>query len=140
MLQRLFLLSRVLLVSLTMVLLASAASAQNKSEYFVDETKLPFAALPGATATWGVHAGAGYRAEYPDNWNGTLVMWAHGFRGTGLELTVDNHPLRALLIPLGFAWASSSYTTNDYDVKAGVKSTHALAALMNDQMGEASRV
>lgn len=123
-----------------LLLAASSASAQNNSDYFVDETKLPFTALPGATAHWGVHAGAGYRAEYPANWNGTLVMWAHGFRGTGLELTVDNHPLRALLIPLGFAWASSSYTTNDYDVKAGVQSTHALAEFMNDQVGEASRV
>jgi hypothetical protein len=70
--------------------------------YFVDESKLPFAALPGATAFWGVHTGAGFRAEVPDDWNGSLVVWAHGFRGTGLELTVDNHPLRALLIP----WAS----------------------------------
>jgi len=125
---------------IVLLLAAAAASAQNKSQYFVDETKLPFTALPGATAHWGVHAGAGYRAEYPANWNGTLVMWAHGYRGTGLELTVDNHPLRPLLISQGFAWASSSYTTNDYDVKAGVQSTHALAKFMNGQVGEASRV
>lgn len=58
---------------------------------------------PDATSYWGVHTGAGYRIEVPDNWNGDLVVWAHGFRGTGLELTVDNHPLRALLIPLGYA-------------------------------------
>ncbi len=122
------------------VLLATSAFAQNRNDYFVDETKLPFAALPGATAHWGVHAGAGYRAEYPDDWNGTLVMWAHGFRGTGLELTVDDHPLRALLIPLGFAWAASSYTRNDYDVAAGVQSTKQLAERMNDQMGQASKV
>lgn len=137
---RLLSLSLAFAATLALVLSASAASAQIRSDYFVDETKLPFTALPGATATWGVHAGAGYRAEYPDNWNGTLVLWAHGFRGTGLELTVDNHPLRPLLIQLGFAWASSSYTTNDYDVKAGVQSTHALAELMNDQMGQASKV
>ncbi|MBL8326643.1 MAG: alpha/beta hydrolase, partial [Rubrivivax sp.] len=59
--------------------------------YFVDESKLPFTALPGLPARqlWGVHDGAGYRMEVPDNWNGKLVMWAHGYRGTGLELTVD---------------------------------------------------
>lgn len=76
-----------------------------KPDYFVDEAELPFEALSGATAYWGVHKGAGYRIEVPDDWNGSLVMWAHGFRGTGLELTVDNHPLRNFLIPNGYAWA-----------------------------------
>jgi acetyl esterase/lipase len=108
--------------------------------YFVDESALPFAALPGATALWGVHTGAGFRAEVPDDWNGTLVVWAHGFRGTGLELTVDDHPLRALLIPLGFAWASSSYSRNDYDITTGVQDTHALVKHLNGLIGKPSRV
>jgi hypothetical protein len=105
-------------------------------QYFVDESKLPFDALPGATAYWGVHTRAGYRIEVPDNWNGDLVMWAHGFRGTGLELTVDNHPLRPLLIALGYAWASSSYSRNDYDITSGVQTTHALVGLFDDMVGE----
>jgi hypothetical protein len=108
--------------------------------YFVDESKLPFAALPGATAFWGVHTGAGFRAEVPDDWNGSLVVWAHGFRGTGLELTVDNHPLRALLIPRGFAWAASSYSRNDYDVSSGVQTTHALVTRLNGLIGNPRRV
>ena len=108
--------------------------------YFVDESKLPFTALPGATAYWGVHTGAGFRAEVPANWNGSLVVWAHGFRGTGLELTVDNHPLRALLIPLGFAWAASSYSRNDYDITSGVQTTHALVQRFNGLVGRPNRV
>jgi len=108
--------------------------------YFVDETKLPFEALPGATAHWGTHKRAGFRAEVPDDWNGSLVVWAHGFRGTGLELTVDNHPLRALLIPLGFAWASSSYSRNGWDVKAGVQDTHALVKRFDELVGHPQRV
>ena len=118
----------------------SAAGDGPPPEYFVDESKLPFAALPGATAHWGVHTRAGFRAEVPDNWNGSLVMWAHGFRGTGLELTVDNHPLRPLLIALGFAWAASSYSRNDYDVTTGVQDTHALAEFFEDLVGEPDRV
>jgi hypothetical protein len=108
--------------------------------YFVDESKLPFEAMPGATAHWGVHTGAGFRIEVPDDWNGSLVVWAHGFRGTGLELTVDDHPLRALLIPLGFAWASSSYSRNDYDITTGVQDTHALVQRFNGLVGNPSRV
>jgi len=134
------------LVSLFVLSLALAPAALAGAgdgpppEYFVDESKLPFEALPGATVHWGVHTGAGFRAEVPDNWNGTLVMWAHGFRGTGLELTVDNHPLRALLIPLGFAWAASSYSRNDYDITTGVQDTHALAERFNGLVGEPDRV
>jgi len=109
-------------------------------DYFVDQSKLPFEAAPGATAYWGVHKGAGYRIEVPDNWNGDLVMWAHGFRGTGLELTVEDHPLRSLLIPLGYAWASSSYSRNDYDISVGVKDTHALAKRFSGIVGNADKV
>src|SRR5262245_10637630 len=119
---------------------ANAAFADKPPEYFVDEAKLPFTALPGATAYWGVIGGAGYRIEVPNNWNGELVVWAHGFRGTGLELTVDNHPLRALLIPMGYAWAASSYGRNDYDIWNGVHDTHTLTRRFAGLVGNPSRV
>lgn len=118
----------------------AAAGGGPKPDYFVDESKLPFEAQPGATALWGVHTGAGYRIEVPDNWNGDLVMWAHGFRGTGLELTVDNHPLRALLIAQGYAWAASSYSRNDYDIATGVQDTHALARRFGGLVGAPNRI
>jgi pimeloyl-ACP methyl ester carboxylesterase len=135
-----------LLIALSLSLTVATGTAEAGAgdgpppAYFVDESKLPFEALPGATALWGVHTGAGYRAEVPDNWNGSLVVWAHGFRGTGLELTVDDHPLRALLIPLGFAWASSSYSRNDYDITTGVQDTHALTKLIIGLIGNPDTV
>ena len=120
---------------------ASAVHAKGKPpQYFVDEEKLPFEALPGARALFGVQAGAGYRIEVPEMWNNKLVVWAHGFRGTGLELTVDNHPLRELLISLGYAWAASSYDRNDYDIASGVKSTHALINRFNGLVGRPSQI
>ena len=121
---------------LTCLIAAGSVMAGPPPAYFVDESKLPFTALPGANAYWGVHARAGYRIEVPDNWNGDLVVWAHGFRGTGLELTVDNHPLRPLLISLGYAWAASSYDRNDYDIASGVKSSHALMGRFGDLFAE----
>jgi pimeloyl-ACP methyl ester carboxylesterase len=90
-----------------------------------------FGALPGARAFHGIHPGihgdAGYRIEVPDNWNGVLVMYAHGYRGTGAALTVSNPALRQHLIDNGYAWAASSYSANYYDVRAGVEDTNALA-------------
>jgi pimeloyl-ACP methyl ester carboxylesterase len=106
-------------------------------EYVVDEGQLPFDALPGATASWGVLTGAGYRIEVPADWNGDLVMWAHGFRGSGPELTVDNPPdgLRQHLVGHGYAWAASSYTANGYDVVSGVRSTHRLLTYFQQTVG-----
>jgi len=125
---------------LAVIVGAPHAIATTPPAWFVDEQKLPFKALPGATAYWGVHTGAGFRAEVPANWNGSLVVWAHGFHPAGLELTVDNHPLRARLIPLGFAWAASSYSRNDYDVTSAVQTTHALLQHLNGLIGKPDRV
>jgi hypothetical protein len=117
-------------------------NAERPPQYFVDETKLPFDALTGTTTTrlWGVHGGAGYRVEVPSNWNGELVLYAHGFRGNGLELTVSNPPIRRYLIEHGYAWAASSYATNGYDVTQGVKDTHDLGTRFNGLVGNPSRV
>jgi hypothetical protein len=129
------------LVFAGLMLAVLGAIAGPPPRYFVDEAKLPFVQGAGGPSQryWGVHNGAGYRIEVPENWNGSLVMWAHGYRGTGLELTVDNHPLRDFLIANGFAWAASSYSKNSYDPAQGAKDTHALASFFNGEVGRPSR-
>lgn len=111
------------------------------SDYYINEATLPFDALPGTDTVryWGVHAGAGYRVEVPANWNGSLVLYCHGYRGEGTELTVTNPSIRQYLINNGFAWAASSYRTNAYDVKMGVLDTHALAKFFNGLVGKPKR-
>jgi hypothetical protein len=80
------------------------------------------------TSRWaGVLGGASYRVEVPAAWNGKLVMYAHGFAGTGAALSVNNPSIRRFLIENGYAWAASSYSKNYYDVRAGVEDTNALA-------------
>ena len=105
--------------------------------FTADATATSFAAMAPAagdaidvatTSRWaGVLGGAGYRVEVPANWNGVLVMYAHGYRGEGSELTVSNPSIRRHLINQGYAWAASSYSRNFYDVRAGVEDTNALA-------------
>jgi pimeloyl-ACP methyl ester carboxylesterase len=70
--------------------------------------------------------GAAYRIEVPPDWNGTLVMFAHGFRGTGNVVWVDEPQLRQYFVDHGFAWAASSYALNGYDPGDGVVDTHDL--------------
>ena len=81
-----------------------------------------------STSRWaGVIGNAAYRVEVPPNWNGKLVMYAHGYAGTGDLLTVQNPQIRRYLIANGYAWAASSYSKNYYDVRVGVEDTNALA-------------
>ncbi|MBC7501236.1 MAG: alpha/beta hydrolase [Herminiimonas sp.] len=115
---------------------------QDTRVFAVVEAKLPFEALPAAPETdrwWGVHKGAGYRIEVPKKWNGKLVMYAHGYAGTGPDLTVSNPGIRRHLLEQGYAWAASSYTRNYYDVRAGVEDTNALALAFKDIAAEKGR-
>ena len=132
---------KLVLILAALLLAAPAAMAERPPQYFVDEAKLPFAGVPGIPTRrlWGIHNGAGFRIEVPDNWNGSLVLWAHGFRGNGLELTVDDHPLRLFLIANGYAWAASSYSRNAYDPAQGAKDTHALTTFFNGKFGRPVR-
>ncbi|MET7400500.1 prolyl oligopeptidase family serine peptidase [Dactylosporangium sp. NPDC005572] len=95
----------------------------------------PFAPIAGS-ATWaGILDGAAYRIEKPANWNGELVLYAHGFRGQGTTVYVDNPSLRSHYLSRGFAWAASSYQTNGYDVGQGVRDSHALIDLFRQRTG-----
>ena len=134
-------LATILGVFVLLVLGGNTVLAGPPPAYFVNESKLPFDALHGTSTTryWGVHGGAGYKIEVPDDWNGDLVLYAHGFRGTGLELTVSDPRLRQYLVTHGYAWAASSYSTNGYDVRQGVKDTHALGEFFNGLVGHPRR-
>ncbi|MEH3086727.1 MAG: alpha/beta hydrolase [Xylophilus ampelinus] len=102
-----------------------------RNAFATNPQALPFAALEGTAAQtdrWSGTLGvAGYRIEVPRNWNGMLVMYAHGYAGEGNLLTVSNPAIRRHLIENGYAWAASSYSKNFYDVRAGVEDTNALA-------------
>jgi len=101
-----------------------------------------FEPLPGARAEFGIIGKAAYRIEVPEDWNGDLVLWAHGFRGFGGELTVSNPPsaLRGAIIESGAAWAASSYSENGYAPGIGVDDTLALKRYFEEEYGSARRV
>src|SRR5262249_50334189 len=90
-----------------------------------------FEALPGATVHFGKYDGGLYRIEIPDNWNGDLVLFAHGFvsnAGTnGSTLRVGGHRFREHVVKQGFAWAASSYRCHGYVPRQGLLDTMLLA-------------
>jgi len=100
-----------------------------------------FDALPGARALAGTYAGAAYRIEVPGNWNGELVVYAHGFRGNPwpVELRVTDPPIREHLIANGYAWAASSYRTNGYVPGIAAQDSLLLKGLFQKLVGSPQR-
>jgi hypothetical protein len=100
-----------------------------------DLSGTPFTALPGAVVHTGIQDGAAYRIEVPDDWNGRLVLYAHGYRGNGPTVYVDSPSLRSHYVARGFAWAASSYSVNGYQVDPGVRDSYALIGLFAEVTG-----
>ncbi|WP_164710978.1 cell wall-binding repeat-containing protein [Euzebya pacifica] len=119
-------------LALLLGLLAAPAVAQTPEppDYVIADPA--FEALPGAEAFAGTidtdGAEHAYRIEVPDDWNGTLVLYAHGFVGPQQEeLVVQDPPLRPLFVQQGIAWAASSYAANGYVIDGPVDQTQDLA-------------
>lgn len=110
-----------------LVALAVPAAAGPRRSYEIDRDDLArtLAAIERDDATThdGELAGAAWIVQVPDDWNGDLVVWAHGYRGEGLDLTVDPPPAADWLVDEGYAWAASSYRRNSYDPGIGVIDT-----------------
>jgi hypothetical protein len=63
----------------------------------------------------GVLDGVDYWLSVPPDWNGGLVMYAHGYEGEGPgNGSVRAAPLDAYLHEHGYAWAASGYRSRGY--------------------------
>jgi dienelactone hydrolase len=119
---------------------------------------LPAAALalalaaPAATAAptviTGEKNGAPYRIVVPDDWNGTLVVHAHGYRdladhpGEVDDRSAPAAPSAALepaLLAQGYAIAGSAYKANGWAVDEGIEDTRALVWRFRAEVGKPKR-
>ena len=133
----------VVLGALAMAAMASpgaGVSAQRDPVYEIDrenlaETIADVEEATGQDVLSGEIAGAAWIAQIPEDWNGDLVVWAHGYRGEGTALTVDPPPSFEWLSSNGYAWAASSYRRNSYDPGIGVVDTKNLTRHMQSLLG-----
>jgi pimeloyl-ACP methyl ester carboxylesterase len=70
-----------------------------------------FEPLPGASADFGRLHGAVYQIEMPDDWNGRLVLYLHGFESLAPEARATAPDFRPYLIAQGYAWGASSFSS-----------------------------
>jgi pimeloyl-ACP methyl ester carboxylesterase len=85
----------------------------------------------GLTRYDGVIGGTNvYALLVPDDWNGELVVYAHGFVDAGEPLVLPNKDnvgeIRDRIVSMGFAWAYCSYRENGLAVKDGAWATRRL--------------
>jgi len=83
-----------------------------------------------------------YRLVRPTNWNGILVLYAHGYvsKGVPVGITPDDELVISLLAPRGFAVAVSSFDENGWVIKDGTERTHQLLGLFTSKFGKPARV
>ncbi len=85
----------------------------------------------------GTLDGAAYQVRLPDHWNGTLLVWSHGYRQpepappdfAPVETAAEAAPTDAVaqtLLDAGYALAGSAYAKNGWAVDDGVKAADAL--------------
>jgi pimeloyl-ACP methyl ester carboxylesterase len=88
----------------------------------------------------GTGPGSSYALFVPHNWNGDLVVYAHGYVMPQLPLTLPAiSDLRNALGASGYAVAYSSYSENGFDLKDGAQRTHQLSGLFAEKFGAADR-
>ena len=84
----------------------------------------------GAISRRGAYAGGHYLIEVPAGWNGGLVMFAHGYGGTG------DSPLASHLAANGYALAASSFRSVGYRPDWFVEDTLQLRDLFIREVGQ----
>lgn len=84
-------------------------------------------------------AGAFYLVALPAQWNGTLVLHAHGGPNLGaptLARTVEDLARWAVVVKAGYAWAGSSFRQGGVAVRAAAEDTERLRRIFVKQVAK----
>jgi pimeloyl-ACP methyl ester carboxylesterase len=104
----------------------------------------------GTTIVTGEIGGALYAMYLPEDWNGDLVLWAHGYHARQHPIMLPDPevpdpvygtmaPFRDALLGEGFAVALSSYSKNGSATEEGYRDTKRLIPLFIKEFGKPER-
>jgi len=80
--------------------------------------------------------GVPYRIRVPENWNGTLLVYAHGYLEEATPPLLAPLPADVdTLLAGGFALAASRFAGSGWTMKEGMQNTVALTAAFRDMVG-----
>ena len=81
---------------------------------------------------------ARYKIYIPENWNGGLVMYAHGYESIGEEGEIFDEVIddfMQIFTSRGFAYAASNFRRQGLIIKDGIDDTEALRAYFSKKYG-----
>lgn len=84
--------------------------------------------------------GAGYRIDMPAQWNGTLIMYCHGYRSSPERFNEKPLPEVDVFLAQGYAVAQSAYAATGYAVKEAFENTEELQRFFVRKYGPAKEV
>ncbi len=96
----------------------------------------------GPVTETGVLNGAAYRIDMPAQWNGTLLLYSHGYRIPGSDNpanSVEPQALSAVLLAQGYALAGSAYSTTGWAVQQAIPEQMALLNYFEGKYGKPTR-
>ncbi len=147
--------SLTLVVSGAMALTLSACSSLSGPDAKSTSMNVPFTSCSSVACTGSIN-GAAYEIVLPTTWNGTLLIYSHGYRTaqpappdfTPVETRPEPAPgwsagertVGQALLAQGYALAGSAYASNGWAVAEGVKADEDLYAFFRDQVGQPDRV
>ncbi|MFZ9987288.1 MAG: hypothetical protein ACO3ID_00485 [Candidatus Nanopelagicales bacterium] len=145
----------VIALSTIAVLLAGCTSAAAIPDSRDQSTSIPFTGCDAAACTGEIN-GAAYEIVMPETWNGTLLLYSHGYRPaepfppnfSAVQTTPVAVPgwdtgdtgLGNAFLERGYAIAGSSYRSNGWAVEDGVIAGEELYAYFVEQIGQPKRV
>src|SRR4051812_10302109 len=86
--------------------------------------------------------GAAYRVEVPTNWNGTLLLYSHGYTIPGAAnpaQDVGDATTGAALLAQGYALAGSSYRSTGWAIEDALEDQIALLDWFGANVGKPAR-
>ena len=143
------------LASASTLLLAGCASAVAMPEARDQSTAVPFTGCDAVACTGEIN-GAAYEIVMPETWNGTLLIYSHGYRPAE-PFPPNFNPVVTTPVPVpgwdsgdkglgeallerGYALAGSSYASNGWAVEDGVRAADEIHAFFTEQIGAPKRV
>jgi pimeloyl-ACP methyl ester carboxylesterase len=87
-------------------------------------------------------SGATYLMDVPADWNGTVLLYSHGYRPAAAPVSAQNAPSPATLTKLlgeGYALIGSSYATNGWAITDAVPDQLATLDVFTAKFGEAEQ-
>ena len=103
---------------------------------------VPVARAQAATTTWtgALADGATWQIRVPADWNGTLLLYSHGYRAPGSPnpaQDVSDPVTGGWLLDHGFALAGSSYASTGWAIKEALADQAAVLDTFEATVGQA---